>query len=619
MKHIYQLKITLKVSEPTIWRRIQVYEDISFSDLHDVIQITMGWDNDHQYEFSHGTVRIFDFQGFVDDGSNPSEMDSMEACLNEIVSMVKSKINYVYDFGDSWEHEILLEKVLPEEEGKIYPVCLEGERACPPEDIGGIWRFQEVLKILKDESHPEYEEIIDWVGEDWDADFFDLDETNDVLKDYQEQWDEIYDQAEETLENLENGVFMEDEDADYVDDFEIQRKFNSPQDMLKDPEQGAMIRKWYKNELEESKSIEAETFERLQNLGFEEKRIEPLMLEALSIEWYYDFMYATDHLEERYAYNLKNLPNDPQEIPRLEDALEVIDRCKQGVPFLAIEYLQKDDSQECTDAIITALKNHSDHQYCWGDCTHAPFWYALAAQDHICEALIDPVIQLYEENDNDSDWLSAQGQLLIGKLAQKYPDLTVNKVLEAMEADAKNATKPFIFYLFDALYFCDVEKYKGRLLALLELVDLSWYEPYVQQISYLQLPEAIPVLERGLKKLKNNTHIKRIHPRFISEIEIAIDILKSGSIPDEDYVKPICLTREGTWQDELREDEAYFYKEEGDDDPLDSYDYPIDPPASNPFLYNPDPFIKKETPGRNDPCHCGSGKKYKKCCMDKDR
>lgn len=196
MAHIYQLSIELKGSHPLIWRRIQVTDDTLFTDLHDIIQISMGWESGHTYEFMINKTRVYDFGPDVDTGDNPYERDSMDTSLSECVNMIKTRFTYVYDFGDSWEHTIKLEKILPETEGQEFPVCIEGERACPPEDCGGIWRYQHMLHVMADTNHPEHETIKEWLGQDWDADFFDIKQVNDTLQGYAEEWEEIYKDGE---------------------------------------------------------------------------------------------------------------------------------------------------------------------------------------------------------------------------------------------------------------------------------------------------------------------------------------------------------------------------------------------------------------------------------------
>ncbi|NOY58369.1 MAG: plasmid pRiA4b ORF-3 family protein [Calditrichaeota bacterium] len=177
-KKIYQLKITLLGSDPPIWRRIQIRSDIKLSDLHDVLQDVMGWYDAHLHQFIHDSIYYGDPS--LDD-FEPIE-DETKVRLDELLTRVRSKLIYEYDFGDSWEHEVRVEKVLSPDPNTKYPVCLEGERACPPEDCGGVWGYADMLKILANPKDPEYEEWLEWVGDDFDPEEFDVDEVNEILK-----------------------------------------------------------------------------------------------------------------------------------------------------------------------------------------------------------------------------------------------------------------------------------------------------------------------------------------------------------------------------------------------------------------------------------------------------
>ena len=99
-----------------------------------------------------------------------------------MVTSENERFLYEYDFGDSWIHEILVEKILPPEPKKRYPVCLKGKRACPPEDVGGPWGYADFLEAIRDPDHPEHEEYLEWAGEDFDPEAFDLDEVNRALR-----------------------------------------------------------------------------------------------------------------------------------------------------------------------------------------------------------------------------------------------------------------------------------------------------------------------------------------------------------------------------------------------------------------------------------------------------
>jgi hypothetical protein len=113
-----------------------------------------------------------------------TNFDYQKIALSELLYKEKDRMAYEYDFGDSWEHEVVLEKILPISKGPFYPVCIKGKGACPPEDCGGVWGYADMLEILKQPDHEEYQSYIDWIEEDFDPDYFSLDEVNEELKDF---------------------------------------------------------------------------------------------------------------------------------------------------------------------------------------------------------------------------------------------------------------------------------------------------------------------------------------------------------------------------------------------------------------------------------------------------
>lgn len=176
---VHQIKVTLKGIRPPIWRRLQVPSDIRLSELHDVIQVAMGWTDSHLHQFSDGRN---DYGAPMDVGfDDPDTLNEARYRLDQVAPKPKDKLIYEYDFGDGWTHEILVEKVLPIDPAATYPVCLTGKRACPPEDCGGIWGYAQLLETLADPENPEYEEMKEWAGE-IDPDHFDLAATNRRLK-----------------------------------------------------------------------------------------------------------------------------------------------------------------------------------------------------------------------------------------------------------------------------------------------------------------------------------------------------------------------------------------------------------------------------------------------------
>lgn len=176
---VYQLTVTLAESDPPIWRRFQVAGDISLAKLHQVLQIVMGWQNSHLHQFMVGGTPY----GEPDPALQELELENeRKARLDQVAPSVGSRFIYEYDFGDSWQHEILVEQIAPAEPGVRYPVCLAGERACPPEDCGGIWGYSDLLEAVRDPDHPEHDEMIEWLEGDFDPEAFDRDAVNQALK-----------------------------------------------------------------------------------------------------------------------------------------------------------------------------------------------------------------------------------------------------------------------------------------------------------------------------------------------------------------------------------------------------------------------------------------------------
>lgn len=177
---VYQFKITLEGIRPPIWRRFQVQSDITFYELHRVLQAVMGWYNAHLHLFDLGGLIVTDAETLAE--SWEDGVDEQQARLPQYVRQEGQKLRYEYDFGDSWEHELLLEKILPAEASVRYPRCLEGKRACPPEDCGGVWGYADLLEAMADESHPEREMYLEWLGGELDPEAFDLAEINEILQ-----------------------------------------------------------------------------------------------------------------------------------------------------------------------------------------------------------------------------------------------------------------------------------------------------------------------------------------------------------------------------------------------------------------------------------------------------
>jgi hypothetical protein len=178
---IYQLKVMLRHSKPPIWRRVQVPADISLARLHQILQVVMGWTDSHLHQFVVGRTLI----GVPDPDFGMEVKNERNVKLSQVVRGEKSKFAYEYDFGDNWQHDILVEKVLQAEPGARYPICLTGKRAGPPEDCGGVWGYDDLLEVIGNPSSPEHDEMLEWLGGEFDPEAFDVDAVNEELRPYQ--------------------------------------------------------------------------------------------------------------------------------------------------------------------------------------------------------------------------------------------------------------------------------------------------------------------------------------------------------------------------------------------------------------------------------------------------
>lgn len=182
---LYQLKISLKWSKPPIWRRVVVRGDMTLDRLHDIIQIAMGWTDSHLHQFIVGSGFARTYYGRPD----PEFADMGNKTLNEkrhsvadLAPAAKRKFIYEYDFGDGWQHDVVVEKILPPDSTFMHPVCLGGANACPPEDCGGMGGYYNLLEILTDPKHPEHDDMKEWIGDDLNAEKFNAKDVNRIFK-----------------------------------------------------------------------------------------------------------------------------------------------------------------------------------------------------------------------------------------------------------------------------------------------------------------------------------------------------------------------------------------------------------------------------------------------------
>ena len=171
----YQLRIVLLHAKPPIWRRVLVPPSMHLDILHHVIQVVMGWEDRHLHMFRKDNRRYsipdpwrhqFRMPG------TPRDLDERKYRIHHLLASEGDWMTYMYDFGDSWEHKVTLQKILPHKRGARLPACISGRRRCPPEDCGGVWGYEEMLKSLANPKAEDHEHVKEWIGEDFDPEVF---------------------------------------------------------------------------------------------------------------------------------------------------------------------------------------------------------------------------------------------------------------------------------------------------------------------------------------------------------------------------------------------------------------------------------------------------------------
>jgi hypothetical protein len=179
---VYQLEVTLRHIRPPIWRRLRVPGKTTLGQLHDVLQIALGWTNSHLHQFLIGreTFGMPDLDG-------PPTTNEKGVRLDKVAG-AKSTFVYEYDFGDGWEHDVVVERVDTSGATDLVPVCMDGRRACPPEDCGGPHGYEHLLQALANPKHPDHAEMSEWIAPDWRAEAFDIDLVNQDLRALGARW-----------------------------------------------------------------------------------------------------------------------------------------------------------------------------------------------------------------------------------------------------------------------------------------------------------------------------------------------------------------------------------------------------------------------------------------------
>jgi hypothetical protein len=174
---VHTLRVSLRDVEPTVWRRIVVPSETKLPKVARWLEAAMGWEGYHLHSFN-----IDELQFGMPDEDADYVIDERRVTLKQILPRVGSALRWDYDFGDGWEHDVVVEAIEEPSASVRYPVCLDGARACPPEDCGGVSGYDELLEVLADPTHEDYEHLRGWAPEGFAADRFDLVDANQRMR-----------------------------------------------------------------------------------------------------------------------------------------------------------------------------------------------------------------------------------------------------------------------------------------------------------------------------------------------------------------------------------------------------------------------------------------------------
>jgi hypothetical protein len=176
-RQIFHMRVTLADVRPTVWRRIAVPGGYTLDRLHRVIQLAMGWQDCHLHSFDIGSVGY----GVPDPDGMLEIRDELDFRLDAVAGK-DTRFTYTYDFGDWWEHEIVVEDVLGPELDERYPTCDDGEGDCPPEDVGGVYGYERFREAISDPAHPDHDATVEWFGQRSQSREFDPDRVTALMR-----------------------------------------------------------------------------------------------------------------------------------------------------------------------------------------------------------------------------------------------------------------------------------------------------------------------------------------------------------------------------------------------------------------------------------------------------
>lgn len=305
------------------------------------------------------------------------------------------------------------------------------------------------------------------------------------------------------------------------------------------------------------------------------------------------------------------------QITTKEQAFQVLDNHQYGIPFEAIEFLYNHPKDEDIINKIQVIFDNAYKHYLTEhneDYHSSELWYAIVAEKHLDIAFLDSIIKLVVQLSEGSDFLDEQLCVLIGLIGEKYGAIAVDKVLLAIEKvldDKSKKSNPYI-YLFDILFYADLSKNTATIVRILEHPNNEYFTPFAITLCYAKFNNFIPKIKELIKIKDQNSYQDLFEMDYlIPQLEINMKDLEAGKLTETNEILPYFQSR-GPWKEYYKDLEDLFEKPE--------YDFKEREENLKAFLTNEVAAEKLDRPtyekiGRNEPCPCGSGKKYKKCCL----
>lgn len=512
---VHRVRIVLRHIEPAIWRIIETPTDIPLQNLHYAIQSAMGWGQAHLYSFERAGKTYTDTSF---GGGRPDDIDAADVTLAEALGEGGRFLLYTYDFGDSWRHGIWLEEPVDPVPGRAYPRLVDGARACPPEDCGGVPGYQRLLRVLRGEVDDPH--LRDWIPEDFDPE--NLDATpRPVGPTRTYQWDQP-----------DSGNAADSTDAE--------------------------INEHLRRLIDENDAVDEEVAGRLTD------PLDRSLDHFRAISWaLHEVSHSRDGLSPRVREIARDTVDTEFELPdRLLDALSDRELLEMGhpAPLNAADLLGELQYEPAIEPLIDTLTYVDDVESPLAQVT-------VAALIEFGEAAVEPLLDAYVDAAS-----RRERQLILAALAyMEFDDERIEeRLVESFDELSKDYLEPAHFA---ALY--GGVRIQQALEERFEAVAAEALEP-----------------ERRRRARRRNIETKRLTETVEYALFLFEKLEKAGHEPTD---------HQNTLADQLEDLQMSLMR------PRDF------------FGGSSEPYQARETPGRNDPCWCGSGKKYKKCHLRKDQ